>query len=207
MTESKALCTSAHWNAICLAVAEFSVIIIQRRSPKLGRPAPFATSYSYPEREVGVESIEICEHNLAGITVSHAPLSTVISISLHSGASTTLIPFSRVFLVRTFKSASPGAFANKPKLQSLGGTIGSTSAKVTVLGNRLPYWSISSMMRLKSASDRSTFFNALLGASGLSFMRRAIRLIRSSTSATYSRQSNMSFNLGSRYSRRSYGSG
>ena len=96
LTLSQGLCTSAHWKAMRFMVSEFSVIIKHRRSPMLNRPSPFATSYSKPDLDLAVATIEMCEHNLVGMTVSHAPESTVISSSYHSVSLTTLIGLLRI---------------------------------------------------------------------------------------------------------------
>jgi hypothetical protein len=66
-------------------VSEFSIIMKHRRSPMLSKPSPFATSYSNPDLDLAVTIIDMCVPNLVGMTVSHAPESTVTSISYHSG--------------------------------------------------------------------------------------------------------------------------
>ena len=84
-----------------------SVITPHLRSPKLEIDSPLATSYSTPLRDRSFSWMLMPGQSPAGITVTHAPQSTVTSISIHSsGLCTALIPLRATF-VRTVMPEIP----------------------------------------------------------------------------------------------------
>ena len=85
--------TSATWNTMLFHVLDPMVIISHRLAPQFGMCAPFATSYSTPPRGNRFCEMLMPSQSDRGITVTRAPESTVISISIHSlGSLIALIP-------------------------------------------------------------------------------------------------------------------
>ena len=91
------------------------VIMMHRFWPSLRIACPLATSYSSPALDASVLSVLMLDNVLEGSTVSHAPESTVISISSHPdslslGAMIDIPPGASALVRRSISSLGRSAF-------------------------------------------------------------------------------------------------